>query len=65
MTYLLSSGLMKSMMLMHFNSSITVQKNMRGMPTLIFYQTTLLSQQTYTHQPNHYIIGDGFQCDAF
>ena len=55
---------MKRMVLIHFNSSITVQKNLRGMPTLIFYQTTSLSQQTYTHQANNYIIGDGFQCYA-
>jgi hypothetical protein len=64
MTHLLRSGLMKTVVLIHFNSSITVQKNLRGMPTLIFYKTTSLSQQTYTHQPNDYIICDGFQCDA-
>lgn len=64
MTFLVSSGLMKRMVLIHFNSSITVQKNLRGMPTSIFYKTTSLSQQTNTHQANDYIIGDCFQCDA-
>jgi hypothetical protein len=64
MTYLFSLGLMKPVVLIHFNSSITIQKNLTRMPTWIFYKTTSLSQQTYTHQPNDYIIGDGFQCDA-
>ena len=55
---------MKRMVLIDFNSSITVQKNLTGIPALIFYKTTSLSQQTNTHQPNDYIIGDGFQCYA-